>query len=127
METSIAISIMGIIVIFFVLIIAFFDICDLKKEKKLEDKKQQEQKIKKSESICPKENQPSLRQVIKLVKDFENGGREISRIHKIIRKNNTQDFDIALTEGQLALNVIRSRRNKKFRKDMEAINSRYGR
>ena len=127
METSIAISIMGIIVIFFVLIIAFFDICDLKKEKKLEDKKQQEQKIKKSESICSKENQPSLRQVIKLVKDFENGGREISRIHKIIRKNNTQDFDIALTEGQLALNVIRSRRNKKFRKDMEAINSRYGR
>ena len=68
-----------------------------------------------------REEKASLRKIINLIKDNENGGREISRIHSKIESNKSENWKKDLKETKLALEVLQLRNSKKFKKELNKI------
>ena len=73
-----------------------------------------------------REEKASLRKIINLIKDNENGGREISRIHSKIESNKSENWKSEnwkkdLKETKLALEVLQLRNSKKFKKELNKI------
>ena len=78
-----------------------------------------------------REEKTSLRKIINLIKDDENGGREISRIHSKVESNKSENWKSEnwksenwkkdLKETKLALEVLQLRNSKKFKKELNKI------
>ena len=73
-----------------------------------------------------REEKASLRKIINLIKDNENGGREISRIHSKVESNKSENWKSEnwkkdLKETKLALEVLQLRNSKKFKKELNKI------
>lgn len=68
-----------------------------------------------------KKEKASLRKIINLIKDAENGGRKISRIHSKVENDKNENWKKDLKETKLALEVLLSKNSKKFKKELNKI------